>query len=203
MGISPVFEGVDVTIELGPPVVTSIIKHHLRLSPSQRSIRHMSCLPNRSAVDSKPPIYQVGSLHKNENSLVDSKTWKHQALANLYCLGLRIDWKSFEEGNTSQSQSLLPQLPTYPFQRQSYWPSTNSYLHPSLVSSWCPPRRELAPDCYAPKPVVQANQTEEVVIRSLRELLDMKDGFHRNLNINLPLRDLGVDSLLVVELCNK
>ncbi|MEB3357146.1 MAG: type I polyketide synthase, partial [Synechococcales bacterium] len=40
-----------------------------------------------------------------------------QALATLYCCGVRVDWAGFDRGYLRHR---LP-LPTYPFQRQRYW----------------------------------------------------------------------------------
>ena len=57
-------------------------------------------------------------------SVTEVDPWRTltNTLANLYCLGLDIDWSGFEQGY-SRRKVLLP---TYPFQRNYFWHETTS-----------------------------------------------------------------------------
>ncbi|MGF1589286.1 MAG: hybrid fatty acyl-AMP ligase/type I polyketide synthase [Pleurocapsa sp.] len=64
------------------------------------------------------------------------KDWQQvwQSLGSLYVRGIAIDWQNVAQGNSSQKIA----LPTYPFQRQSYWltkaANTNSKVEVYLPS---------------------------------------------------------------------
>ncbi|TMC16781.1 MAG: hypothetical protein E6J34_19540, partial [Chloroflexi bacterium] len=55
-------------------------------------------------------------------SVAEIDPWRTltNTLANLYCLGLDIDWSGFEQGNSRRKVV----LPTYPFQRNYFWCET-------------------------------------------------------------------------------
>ncbi|WP_319420823.1 hybrid fatty acyl-AMP ligase/type I polyketide synthase [Pleurocapsa sp. FMAR1] len=63
--------------------------------------------------NSKVTNYWLPSLRPRK------KDWQQilQSLGSLYATGVEIDWHSFERGYNRQKVS----LPTYPFQRESYW----------------------------------------------------------------------------------
>ncbi len=64
------------------------------------------------------------------------KDWQQvlQSLGSLYVRGIAVDWQNVAQGNSSQKIA----LPTYPFQRQSYWltkaANTNSKVEVYLPS---------------------------------------------------------------------
>ena len=67
-----------------------------------------------------------------------------QSLGSLYARGIEIDWHSFERGYNRQKVS----LPTYPFQRQSYW-LTPQKKTSSKVEVFLPSRdKSKQPDFY-------------------------------------------------------
>ncbi len=70
-----------------------------------------------------------------------------QSLGSLYVKGIEIDWHSFERGNSRQKVS----LPTYPFQRQSYWLTKKATSANSKVEVFLPSRdksKSKQPDFY-------------------------------------------------------
>ena len=64
------------------------------------------------------------------------KDWQQvlQSLGCLYTRGVAIDWHSFDRGNNRQKLA----LPTYPFQRQSYWLTRNTEAGKSKVEVFLP-----------------------------------------------------------------
>ncbi len=58
--------------------------------------------------------YWLCSLRKDVSQWVQIL----ESLGELYRLGIDIDWQSFNSGN---NRKIIAGLPTYPFQRQSYW----------------------------------------------------------------------------------
>ena len=57
-------------------------------------------------------------------SVTESDPWRTlmHTLANLYCLGLDINWSGFEQGDSRRKVI----LPTYPFQRNYFWCETTT-----------------------------------------------------------------------------
>jgi acyl transferase domain-containing protein/surfactin synthase thioesterase subunit/acyl carrier protein len=80
------------------------------------------------ASDSREDLLASSGVHYFP-SVTEVDPWRTltHTLANLYCLGLDIDWSGFEHGY-SRSKMILP---TYPFQRKYFWCETTSK---SLVS---------------------------------------------------------------------
>ena len=91
------------------------------------------------------------------------KDWQQvlQSLGSLYVRGVNIDWQSFARGYSQQKLA----LPTYPFQRQSYWLSKN--LQNSQV------------EVYAPSDAKQSKlyQIEWQVLPELSDKLESNDNW--------------------------
>jgi surfactin synthase thioesterase subunit/aryl carrier-like protein len=68
-------------------------------------------------------------------SVTEVDPWRTltNTLANLYCLGLDIDWSGFEQGYSRRKVV----LPTYPFQRTSFWcqPTMGRLTSPTKAES--------------------------------------------------------------------
>lgn len=109
-----------------------------------------------------------------------------QALGSLWLAGFAIDWTRFfpEEGRSRLS------LPTYPFERQRYWPtpSPSSEVLTERAAG-TPPVREEA------RPVAPYRGRQEKVAAILAHLLGMSTGELATTTLFL---DLGVDSLLLL-----
>ena len=91
------------------------------------------------------------------------KDWQQvlQSLGSLYVRGVDLDWQSFARGYSQQKLA----LPTYPFQRQSYWFSKS--LKDSQV------------EVYAPSDTKQSKlyQIEWQVLEESREKLESNDNW--------------------------
>jgi len=71
--------------------------------------------------DSQEKLFTSSGAHYFP-SVTEAVPWRTltHTLANLYCLGLDIDWSGFEQGYSRQKVL----LPTYPFQRNYFWCET-------------------------------------------------------------------------------
>ena len=92
--------------------------------------------------DSKVTNYWLPSLRPRKQD------WQQilQSLGSLYVRGIEIDWHSFERGYNRQKVS----LPTYPFQRESYWLTRKTNAN-SKVEVFLPSRnksKSKQPDFY-------------------------------------------------------
>jgi acyl transferase domain-containing protein len=120
------------------------------------------------------------------------------ALSQLYLYGYRIDWSKFY---SCYRQTKL-MLPTYPFQRQSYWPKISN-VKPIL----------------ADKPVPQSSSLKTEILDQLKKISDAQKRFvllaswlkkevcsvieidpNTEIDLKQPLLYLGVDSLLALNL---
>jgi acyl transferase domain-containing protein/acyl-CoA synthetase (AMP-forming)/AMP-acid ligase II len=143
-----------------------------------------------------------------------------ESLARLYTAGVTIDWEGFERGYRARQRVALP---TYPFQRQSYWIQTGETAPlavgtrmPQLQpSSSEPGETSLTPAPTASNVASQeisrnmllAAEPEErslIVETYLRQHLARVTGLTTDeLDPHQSLNTLGLDSLMAVELKNR
>jgi malonyl CoA-acyl carrier protein transacylase len=105
-------QGYEVFIEMGP--------HPVLLGMGQR------CLPDKKGV-------WLSSLHQKKDD------WQQllQSVGELYTRGIEVDWCGFDRDYTHRRQP----LPTYPFERSSYWfelavPIAKSHQSLETSSDW-------------------------------------------------------------------
>ncbi len=99
-------------------------------------------------IGSKPILLGMGRSALSANNKTETfwlpslrprkKDWQQilQSLGSLYVRGIEIDWHSFERGYNRQKVS----LPTYPFQRESYWLTRKIKSANSKVEVFLPSR---------------------------------------------------------------
>ena len=164
----------------------------------------------------KPILLGMGSqcLPANENGWLPSlhprqDDWQQilQTLANLYVRGVQVNWTEFHQFDNQQ----LLELPTYPFQRQRYWIDIQPTSHKTLE----PDYSQTSSNSYLePKPTPQSLSPGMVV----QELPSNPQALQTYLNFQVArvlglsaseieqhklLGELGLDSLMAVELKNK
>ncbi len=127
--------GCTIALECGPkPVLIGMgkaIQKEWQSSGSFASESHSQNLSSESSQDVPNPFPVAVSNHSSSNSSTDSEiqwlaslhpaqdnwTVLLHSLQQLYCHGVTIDWRGFDQPYARQRRS----LPTYPFQRQRYW----------------------------------------------------------------------------------
>jgi malonyl CoA-acyl carrier protein transacylase/acyl carrier protein len=84
---------------------------------------NLGSMVRRCAADNKTRAEVLPSLRHPRESITDGETVA-RALAGLWLQGVDIDWQEYDQ----HSRRCRVELPTYPFQRQSYWvkPAANS-----------------------------------------------------------------------------
>jgi myxalamid-type polyketide synthase MxaE and MxaD len=119
-----------------------------------------------------------------------------EAAGALYVLGCEIRLKDFH-GNVARSIS----LPTYPFERQRYWPAParnreSTETPVPVVAS------QMRFDAFLDDPLeARKAKIVEYVTQQAREILGYRNG--EPLPSHLALTDAGLDSLMAVELKNR
>ncbi|SCG47100.1 Acyl transferase domain-containing protein [Micromonospora zamorensis] len=112
------------------------------------------------------------------------------ALARLHCRGVRLDWAALLPGTTRVD------LPTYPFQRQHYWPA----LEPVAMPTAAAPAEQ--PPAVSSAPVLSRDSAFEEVRDLIRQETAEMLGYSGIESIR-PGRDfleLGVDSVIAQEI---
>lgn len=131
----------------------------------------------------------LSNLGKSQDSLIDwlPSLQQHKpddqvfacSLAELYSLGLQIDWNQFNFGSTKH----ISALPTYPFQRKSYWISTKE----TTVTT---------------APTNATSQPEDQYQVILNRLLELFSELFRvpseEIDVNSPFLEMGADSLVLL-----
>ena len=89
----------------------------------QQGYKHFLQTGPTDDVDYREDSFNSSDVHYFP-SVTEVDPWRTltHTLANLYCLGLDIDWSGFEHGYSRQKVI----LPTYPFQRKYFWCETTS-----------------------------------------------------------------------------
>jgi len=90
------------------------INHFLEIGPDATLL----AMAKRCVPKEKKNTQWLTSLKKDQ----DDHLIMLQSLGQLYCSGATIDWQAFDKNRHRQR---LTSLPTYPFQRKRYWPSTS------------------------------------------------------------------------------
>ena len=123
-----------------------------------------------------------------------------QTLATLYCRGIRVNWTNFDRGYSRQKVG----LPTYPFQRQSYWLEKNEYQDKqNLVINFGNKNSEI-PDFYQLKWQLKTNWNQEQINTGKLLILGDDSGLSQQLDklnreyVLVRERDLSPDRLLEI-----
>lgn len=144
-----------------------------------------------------------------------------KAIAKVYCMGATIKWNEFEKANGGRK---IP-LPTYPFQRKRYWSEsiipTRPIDYTDVSTNW--ENKQVGTDKTSDidtvkeinKKAVNFELIEELNSAPLQEGIDI---LHRyieeilsdllniapsEMDINLSLADMGVDSIMSIIIKNK
>jgi len=101
------------------------------------------------------------------------------SLAQLYALGLPIDWKQFNFGSAKH----ITELPTYPFQRKSYWISTKETAVINTPSN----------------PTPKSEDHYQAILSRLLELFsELFRVPSEEIDVNSPFLEMGADSLVLL-----
>ncbi|MGF1430525.1 SDR family NAD(P)-dependent oxidoreductase [Kitasatospora sp. LaBMicrA B282] len=145
--------------------------------------------------DSVPDAHATTLLRRDR----DERHTAALALGELFCHGVAVDWPTVLGGGTSTRHV---DLPTYPFQRQRYWPDTTPGE----------PRRAQARPVPTGEPVAAlpvgpgaAEDPEPALLDLVRELVAVVLGHaaQETADPELAFRDLGFDSMTAVEFRNR
>ena len=180
--------GVDVFIEIGP-------------KPSLLGMGRL-CLPEFGA--------WLPSLQPNFS---DAQTIL-QSVAELYVLGVSIDWPCFEQFRRFQRKRVV--LPTYPFQRQHFWlpaatgEQVDQTTHDkqdnciSALDSWqsVPDRTTSQPSLLVRMAQVTSTQQKELLTQFLQNKIRhiLRVGSKHSISFRISFKELGFDSLMLTEL---
>jgi len=104
-------------------------------------------------------------------------------VAKLYAFGLPIDWAHWNFGATHH----IPNLPTYQFQRQSYWINTKEQQVMNAPTS---------PGLQAPAPVV--DHYDSILNRLLHLFAELFRASPEEIDIHSPFVEMGADSLVLL-----
>jgi acyl transferase domain-containing protein len=129
------------------------------------------------------------------------------SLAQLYVLGVSVNWSGFDRDYRRHRL----RLPTYPFERQSYWFSSSRSSSHRNVSPL--PHRSLIPEVIAPESTIELKRSqkatspeeqqqllEEYLIEQIAKVLGLAPS---QLDVEQPLNTLGLDSLMLIQLVNR
>lgn len=104
-------------------------------------------------------------------------------VAKLYSFGLPIDWTHWSFGATHR----IPNLPTYQFQRQSYWFNTKEQQVMNAPTS---------PGLQQPAPVV--DHYDSILNRLLHLFAELFRASPEEIDIHSPFVEMGADSLVLL-----
>ncbi len=149
----------------------------LEVSPKPTLSRlGQQCCPEKSATW----LFSLAPPQEDEQSLLNS-------LAILYdCQGAKINWEGF---NQNYPHNLLA-LPTYPFQRQSYWLET---IKPTSEETNMTTN---ATNVQA----ISSNQKQQEILITLQTLVgNLLQLSPADVNVHTPFLEMGADSIVMVE----
>jgi acyl transferase domain-containing protein len=121
-----------------------------------------------------------------------------ESLAQLYLRGVKVDWQQFDRDYPRQKLT----LPTYPFQRQSYWVNaTTAEEIPAVRQKQIKPANlltqvELLSANQQQRQSLLLNYLHQEIAKVLRISPD-------RLELKKPLTSWGIDSLMALELVNR
>ncbi|MES2733545.1 MAG: type I polyketide synthase, partial [Bacteroidota bacterium] len=159
--------GINTLLEIGPsPALIGMSK---RIDASSQTLALASLSPRAN----------------DWNQLLDS-------LSQLYAAGYNPDWDSFDKAYACRKIS----LPTYPFQRKSYWITNHKAITgQTLVASVSTPVALSFPPPETVK-TLAINQVQSKLISILAELLEENPA---DISTSLPFLEMGADSILLME----
>ncbi|MGK7949303.1 MAG: beta-ketoacyl synthase N-terminal-like domain-containing protein [Xenococcaceae cyanobacterium] len=131
-----------------------------------------------------PELLWLPSLHREQDNW---QTILH-TLATLAVRGVEIDWLGFDRDYSRQRLS----LPTYPFQRQSYWLAETESEQPEIAS---------VPHNIPQAEIIEPTATLEIKILTLVANITGID--RQQLSLDLTMEGgLGLDSIMMTQLMN-
>lgn len=165
----------DLLLEVGPKATLSALA---KRSLARDSIRIIASVSD--------PMQEYDSLQT--------------AIAECYVSGVDIQWPAL----TEQHQASLPELPLYPFQRETYWVDKTSdtagsgYEKPSVSLS----QSDVSALPQAPLPAIHTNDDRlDTLLLSLRGQIALSLGIDADeIDTHKPIQDLGVDSITTLTL---
>lgn len=145
-------------------------------------------------------------------SLAKDKDWDQilKSLGNLYTLGVHVDWNAFEKDYEPSRQRVV--LPSYPFQRKSYWSLNNKHDYllknsaEALASNDATQEDQAqhavqsAPSLKIQLALIDEPEQRAWVIHSVERMVAKLLGEQEALDVDCPLIELNIDSLMAVEL---
>nr|BAO66529.1 type I polyketide synthase [Streptomyces sp. MJ635-86F5] len=140
----------------------------------------------------------VGSLRRDEGSLERFVT----SLAEAYVHGARVDWSALFDGGDGGPRRV--DLPTYAFQRKRYWPNTaggGAVPGTGPVAGQAEPTEPVPAAGRSPRRTGHDRDLARLVRAHVAVVLGQKDV--GEVDTNLTFKDLGFDSAMVVDLCNR
>ncbi|WP_394839061.1 SDR family NAD(P)-dependent oxidoreductase [Pendulispora rubella] len=139
----------------------------------------------------------VGSLRRDEGDLDRFLL----SFAELHTRGLSLDWEAFFRHSLPRRVD----LPTYAFQRQRFWLDGDA---PRAVATPLGPEPEVAEERPPVGPriaALPANEREAAVLEMVREEIAavLRIASPKSIEPDQPVRDLGLDSLMGLQLRNR
>ncbi len=125
-----------------------------------------------------------------------------QSLGELYVHGVRVDWSSFDRDYSRRRV----QLPTYPFQRKSYWIQTQEKPQDSIPEDMGNDMTLREHIGASPKSaVLETNATDrpkrsETILEKLHSLMaNLLKADPEDIDFHTPFLEIGADSLMLVD----
>ncbi|MGA9383026.1 MAG: beta-ketoacyl synthase N-terminal-like domain-containing protein, partial [Phormidium sp.] len=147
-------------------------------------------------ISPKPTLSNLGKQCQQEKNVTwlsslatQTEDWRLllNSLSTLYLQGSNIDWRGVEQ---DYSRNLLS-LPTYPFQRQTYW-----YQQVDPTVDRVDRKEEHKPENNAIPRISRREQIIATLQALVGKALQIKPA---NININAAFLELGADSLMLLE----
>ena len=173
--------------------------------------------------DSLSDIYNSKSIYKVVESGFGENVEEGllKAIAKLYCMGANIEWNEFEKGNIGRK---VP-LPTYPFQRKSYWSEAIMPTRPvdytdesiyadkgevesnksfTIASSSDNNKKALNTELVKKLNSVTLQESIDILHIYIKEILsELINIAPSDMDITESLWDMGVDSIMAIVIKNK
>ncbi len=133
-------QGVDSFLELGPDGVLSAMcveclsEEQNKLAPSDEASIDRGGGVSAALASRQHAVTAVSTLHSDHDELRSIQS----ALAALWVRGTAVDWAAVFEGTGARRVA----LPTYPFQRERYWPTTAGPVGEGPIGAYTPVPRE-------------------------------------------------------------
>jgi acyl transferase domain-containing protein len=161
-------EGVQACFELGPDAVL---------------------LPHIASVATQTRLSLHPSLRRGHGEVATFL----EAVAGCYRMGGDLNWRALWP-----ARGAYVSLPTYPWQRNSYWPISEAQLQTTNPASPRPSQASEAPA--TPQPHAAVGGTREAIVSRLREFLAMQLRVpSAAVSSQIPFVEMGADSIVFLE----